>query len=797
MIRILSISAILALFIHAAFAQTTEKTIYAKVKVGLENKSLQQLAILGVETDHGFIVQGRYIINDYSREEIKIIKDAGFPVDILIPDAEAYYANPDRPSELSGISHKRSGCTEATAPSFPVTRPVSYTDGSMAGYHTYQEMLDMLDAMRARYPNLISSNYSIDSIPTHRGNFVFYIRISDEPYIHNTNKPQVLYTALHHAREPNSLSQMLYFMWYLLENYENNVLVQKLLRETQLIFVPCINPDGYKINETNNPNGGGLWRKNARLNENGELRGVDLNRNYGYFWGFNDSGSSPDETSQVYRGPAPFSEPETRAIKALCETFRFTTALNYHSFGNLIIHPWGYNNLPTDEDNIFKNLGRAMNQYNEYKIGTAIETVGYTVNGSSDDWMYGDNTIKNPVYAFTPEVGYSFWPSPLDIEKINEASLWMNIFTALVTRNYYEVKPVLSNSYLTKDNLFIDIQAKRIGLLPGSVQISLQSATPGVSVTTPSNNLSLALDATEIIRFELDVNPSADYPDGITLELLVNHDGVEEKTTIKKYYQPGSWTSVYSNAMNSLDGLNTSGFVVFEEEYFSPPACLKESAFASTPISYEALLEIAEPFDLRDTKTALLQFYTKWDIEASYDYAVVEASANGVDFYPVCGLYTRPGSTDQLVGEPLYDGIQSDWVREQADLSPFIGEEKVWIRFRVKTDEFLSGKGWLIDDVGLLQVSESLTTTEQKSVMASLRTTLTDGFTPLDIIGNDVSEQLFLSLHNAMGAEVLFEPVINAQVNPSPYQLPTGLYFYSIWNQNKTARNTGKLLIVK
>ena len=41
--------------------------------------------------------------------------------------------------------------------------------------------------------------------------------------------------------------------------------------------------------------------------------GVDLNRNYGAFW--NGSGSSPDEIDPLYRGPSPFSENETQALR--------------------------------------------------------------------------------------------------------------------------------------------------------------------------------------------------------------------------------------------------------------------------------------------------------------------------------------------------------------------------------------------------------------------------------------------------------------------------------------------------
>jgi murein tripeptide amidase MpaA len=67
-------------------------------------------------------------------------------------------------------------------------------------------------------------------------------------------------------------------MWYLLENYGTNDEVTYLVNNHQLYFVPCINPDGYVYNQTTNPNGGGMWRKNRR-NNGGGVYGVDLNQN--------------------------------------------------------------------------------------------------------------------------------------------------------------------------------------------------------------------------------------------------------------------------------------------------------------------------------------------------------------------------------------------------------------------------------------------------------------------------------------------------------------------------------------
>jgi hypothetical protein len=78
-----------------------------------------------------------------------------------------------------------------------------------------------------------------------------------------------------------------------------------------------INPDGYVYNETIAPNGGGMHRKNRRDTGcgDGTQRGIDLNRNYGYEWGADNSGSSPNPCSSTFRGDSAFSEPETQAVR--------------------------------------------------------------------------------------------------------------------------------------------------------------------------------------------------------------------------------------------------------------------------------------------------------------------------------------------------------------------------------------------------------------------------------------------------------------------------------------------------
>ena len=78
---------------------------------------------------------------------------------------------------------------------------------------------------------------------------------------------------------------------------------------------------------------------------NSDNYGVDLNRNYGYMWGYNDLGSTgwEDVCRDDYRGPSAFSEPETRAIRDLIEKWaNIKIAINLHAYGNMLVVPFNY-----------------------------------------------------------------------------------------------------------------------------------------------------------------------------------------------------------------------------------------------------------------------------------------------------------------------------------------------------------------------------------------------------------------------------------------------------------------------
>src|SRR6185295_11372749 len=218
----------------------------------------------------------------------------------------------------------------------------------------YEEMLAILDSMQLLYPQLISKRAPLDNTTTWENRPVYWVRISNNPNV-DQDKPEIFYNAVHHAREAASLSQIIYYMWYLLDNYNTDPEVKGIVDNAEMYFVPCINPDGYVYNHTTNPNGGGMHRKNLRKNSDG-TKGVDINRNYDKFWGYDNTGSSTTMSSDSYRGPSAGSEPETKMVNNFCIAHHFKMAISCHTYGGYLIHPWGYKaNTTTPDDALFAN----------------------------------------------------------------------------------------------------------------------------------------------------------------------------------------------------------------------------------------------------------------------------------------------------------------------------------------------------------------------------------------------------------------------------------------------------------
>ena len=755
---------------------------YSKVRVIFdEDHSIFQLARLGVEVDHGELVFGKHLTNVFSTTEIAKMHAAGFRTKIMVEDVQAEYLAQN--AQGAAVDNRNDHCgTASSGTEFEV--PANFTYGSMGGYYTYQEMLDILDDMAAQYPDLITTRAAIGDILTHEGRPIYWVKVSDNPNV-DEDEPEVMYNSVHHAREPNSLTQNIYFLWYLLENYADNEEVQYLLNNTELYFIPCINPDGYIWNETTNPNGGGFWRKNRRNNGDGTT-GVDLNRNYGYQWGFDNQGSSPNGDSETYRGTAGFSEPETEAVRQFCNAHEFQIALNYHTFGNLLIYPWGYSDSVTNEHSIFQGFTEAMTRENNYLAGTGTETVGYTTNGDSDDWMYGEQTEKERIFSMTPEVGPAFWPTQNQILDVTKPTLLQNLTTAHLVHNFGLARDLTDNFLSGLDNDF-NFSLKKYGLKTGSLTVSISAVSDNISwVGSP---LTFGLLTTEQIESSIPflLDPTTVSGEEVVFELVVDNGEYQHKELITKVYATPE--AVLADTGSNLD-IWTAGnnWNTTTEDFVSAPSSITDSPNGNYQADQFNFITLNNPVELIDATDAFLTFWAKWDIETDWDYAQVQLSANGGPFVNLCGKYTVYGSQNQDQDEPLYEST-TDWVKEEIHLNDYVDlstNPEITIRFLFVSDGFVEQDGFYFDDFSIITVEDETVSTTNFSKDDFVFTTRPNPATESTTFefSNNIKElkNAELQIFNALGQVIFTQKITDTQLRVDITDWQSGMYFCRILN---------------
>ncbi len=378
-----------------------------------------ELNRLGLDvTEHGG--PGFVEVVLYGADDAKKLVDNNFAYTLEVPDM-AVQARQDRAKDAKFAA--------ATASSeFP------------SGRTSYRRLFDYSQDMKRlarEHPDLarsITLNHT-----TYEGRPVEGIEIATNPNARD-GRPVFLQMGAHHAREWPSAEHAMEWAYELVIGYRNgDARARSLVANTRTIVVPVVNVDGFNTSREAGElygNGSGhatdldgngevddaefilassthpneYRRKNCRFPagpaagncagvDTGVVgHGVDPNRNYGAFWG--GGGSSGDFFTQTYRGPEPFSEPETKNVRELVSSRQVTTLITNHTFSNLVLRPPGIAAQGTTVDEpILKALGDSMAAENGYSSQFGYQL--YDTDGTTEDWSYN----ATGGLGFTFEIG--------------------------------------------------------------------------------------------------------------------------------------------------------------------------------------------------------------------------------------------------------------------------------------------------------------------------------------------------------------------------------------------------------
>lgn len=265
------------------------------------------------------------------------------------------------------------------------------------------EISDLIDLLETTNP-AIATRVSVGTSVEGREIFGIRIKGASAP----ADAPVVVINGCQHAREWLSPMSVCYAAEQLVTQYGVDPQITDLVDSVEFHFVPVVNPDGYVYSWSSER----FWRKNRRNNGNGTF-GVDLNRNWSLAWG--GAGSSGTTSSETYRGPNPFSEPETAALSAYMESVaggapctvgvdcgdgdectHVKAHLDIHTHASLILGPWGWTDTiapPREAElrEVQEAMQAAMTSENgeTYTAGLGVDQLLYIADGICPDWTFG------------------------------------------------------------------------------------------------------------------------------------------------------------------------------------------------------------------------------------------------------------------------------------------------------------------------------------------------------------------------------------------------------------------------
>lgn len=569
-----------------------------------------------------------------------------------------------------------------------------------ANYKTLDEIETRIDFLADNYSSLMSVQEIGQSIA---GQPIRAITITSPNG--RLNKPAICFNGTQHAREWVSPMVVMYILEGLVSEYGHDPRVTALLDNMTFYIIPVVNPDGYEYSWDTFR----MWRKNRRDNLDGFF-GVDLNRNWGYAWG--GPGSAGNTNSDIYRGTAPFSEPETQAVRDFILARPDILAhIDFHSFSQLILRPFGgsLSASPAPDDDVHEHVGDRMSDIifsvsgKRYVSQYSHEL--YLSAGTASDWVYGSAGVFSWTFELRPES-----PSPgFELPPEEILPTCEEVFAAMLFLGEYFAQPI---GMLPEGDV--------LSILASDVETPIEVVAFGLSEDLDPNRVTLnvkigdgdfasyPMSPDEGGRFygalpavacgeTLNYYFAAESTDGTTLNLPVD----APSTSYGAFVAP--LVTVLDENMDTDPGWTTEG----GWEYGQPLGLGGQfgnhdpnRGFTGTNVygynlsgdygNHMAEQHLTTPaLDCTGLTDVRLSFYRWLGVEANlYDHAYLRVSNDGE-------IWTT------IWSNPNQHIVDEDWVYQEFDLSQWASDQPtVYVRWTMgTTDGGWTYCGWNIDDV--------------------------------------------------------------------------------------------------
>ena len=753
----------------------------------------QRIQDAGLFLDGGIHKAGLYFETWLSESEILMLKNSGVPYQITIDDWMQYY------NSFPPLTAKQyNDIMKNSKDNYNITHSIL---GSMGGNLTLAQVNSKLDSLRLQYPTLVSVKWSIGN--SYEGRPMNTVRITKNPDA-PTGRPEIWYNGVTHAREPGGMENVLYYIYWLVENYNIDPIATYILNNREIYWTPIINVDGYYYNETTNPTGGGMWRANRHVTT-GNCGYVDLNRNFGTwnFWNSANGGSSTDQCSGgqgTYRGVYPMSEPETQNWKNFVSTRNFRTEMDYHTYGNYLIKPYAWcDPTPTPDDAIFSEYGTEIVALNHFTYGTPYQTVGYYVRGGSTDWEYSTDSTYHSTHTivYSPEVGViGFWSNAANIVPEAQTCFYQNQLMSLVAGPYAGLKNLTFNksTYTQNETGNVKVVFRNKGLMAAS-NIKVEFTPLNSYVTIPVQlytKASLASRTSDSVTFNFTVSGTCPNGYAIPTRIRIKQNDSLIVFTQNTMILVGSGVTTFADSAENgtTNWTYGTGWAINTAQYHTPTHCFANANYGN---NLNSSLSLNFPINMSAYNVAFLEFWQRYDVENGYDYCYPEVSNDN-------------GTTWQQLSS--YSGTNLTWTKQLFDISSMVNHSNNFrIRFRLYSDANTTASGWYVDDIKITTYNGGVTGVEENHngllpVKYSLDQNYPNPFNPSTQINYSVAKSglVKISVYDILGREV--NVLVNEVKNPGFYSvdfngssLSSGLYFYKM--ESNGFVDTKKMTLIK
>ena len=365
-----------ALALFFAPAAGAQRVSLERVTLSSPAAQLRELGAMGIDVTADARRHSVVVVAHSAADRARLAA-AGFVTKTLVADVVA--------------SDRRARLADARAAA-PSALPSGRTT-----YRSLQDYTSELTALAQGHPGLVRRIV----LPQHsiEGREITGVEIATNVNANDDGRPVYLVLGLHHAREWPSGEAVMEFAEDLVKN-QSDPRIARILAAERIVLVPVVNPDGFVDSQT----GDDTRRTNCRAVAGDSptapcsaRHGVDLNRNYGAFWG--GPGESPQPGTETYRGTGPWSEPESTALHEFSQGRQITTLITLHNFAGEVLWPPGWQSAPVPDDSRLAVLGNAMASASGY-VGQRANRL-YPVTGATEDWNY----TAQGTFGYTIEMG--------------------------------------------------------------------------------------------------------------------------------------------------------------------------------------------------------------------------------------------------------------------------------------------------------------------------------------------------------------------------------------------------------